>query len=166
MVSGGGLLVGGLVIVLSRIDSRLIHGQVIEAWLPFLRVARVVVADNVTAQDSMAQAAMGLAMPDTVEVRHTTLEQFDASAVATDDVPTLVLFRDVASAVFARAHGLPNGLLTLGNVHSGPGRHAVSRSVFLTDAEEAQLSKLSESGMDVTIQSLPSEAPQRVHRAA
>ncbi len=153
-------------IVLSRIDSRLIHGQVIEAWLPFLRVARVVVADDVTAKDSMAQAAMGLAVPETVQVLHTTLAQLDAGALAKDDVPTLVLFRDVAAVVFARAHGLPDGPLTLGNVHAGPGRHPVSRSVFLTADEEVQLSKLTESGMDVTIQSVPSEAPQRVHRAA
>jgi mannose/fructose/N-acetylgalactosamine-specific phosphotransferase system component IIB len=160
------LLVWCFVIVLSRVDSRLIHGQVVEAWLPFLRVARVIVVDDVTARDPMAQAAMGLAVPETVAVLHTRLEDFDPAPVARDEIPTLVLFRDVGAAVFARARGLPNGPLTLGNVHAGPGRHARSRSVFLTELEEAQLSTLAESGMDVMIQSLPSEAPQRVHRAA
>ncbi len=153
-------------IVLSRIDSRLIHGQVIEAWLPYLRVTRVVVADDTTAADTFAQAAMGLAVPDSVEVRHTTLAGLDARALANDAVPTLILFRDVPAAIAARELGLPNGRLTLGNVHAGPGRHAVSRSVFLTVGEETQLAALQSSGMDVVIQAVPSEAPVPVPRAA
>lgn len=146
-------------IVLSRIDSRLIHGQVIEAWVPFLGVRRIVVADDATAGDPMAQAAMGLAMPEAVEVVHTTLARFDAPALAKDDVRTLVLFRDVAGAVAARERGLPDGALTVGNVHAGPGREALTRSVFLSPTERAQLSALAASGMDVAVQTVPSEAP-------
>lgn len=149
-------------IVASRIDSRLIHGQVIEAWLPFLKVARIVVADDVAAGDSLAQAAMSLAVPESVQVVHTTLAALDARRLAADPVPTLILFRDVAAVMVARERGLPDGRVTVGNVHAGPGRHAVSRSVFLTAGEEDQLSALGRSGMDVVIQAVPSEAPQRV----
>ena len=42
------------VIVLNRIDNRLIHGQVIEAWLPHLHIERVVVADDEAAADAPA----------------------------------------------------------------------------------------------------------------
>lgn len=153
-------------IVLSRIDNRLIHGQVIEAWLPHLRVRRLVVADDATAFDAMAQAAMGLAVPESVEVVHVAIDALDARALSADAVPTLILFRDVSGAVRARQHGLPDGRLTVGNVHAGPGRHAVSRSVFLTADEAAQLDALGASGMDVVIQAVPSEAPLKVPRAA
>jgi PTS system mannose-specific IIB component len=157
---------GVVVIVLSRIDNRLIHGQVIEAWLPHLRVRRLVVADDATAVDALAQAAMGLAVPESVEVVHVTVDGLDAKALSADAVPTLILFRDVASAVRARQHGLPDGRLTVGNVHAGPGRQAVSRSVFLSTDEAAQLDALGASGMDVVIQAVPSEAPQRLTKAA
>jgi mannose/fructose/N-acetylgalactosamine-specific phosphotransferase system component IIB len=157
---------GVVVIVLSRIDNRLIHGQVIEAWVPHLRVRRLVVADDVTANDAMAQAAMGLAVPESVEVLHTTVDSLDARALSADAVPTLILFRDVEGAVRARAHGLPDGRLTVGNVHAGPGRAPVSRSVFLTVDEAAKLDALGTSGMDVVIQAVPSETPVRVSRAA
>lgn len=146
-------------IVSSRIDSRLIHGQVVEAWLPHLRVKRLVVADDATATDSMAQAAMALAVPESVEVVHTSIAHLDATALAADAVPTLILFRDVAAALTARANGLPNGLLTLGNVHAGPGRHPVSRSVFLTNDETSLLNELAATGLDVVIQAVPSEKP-------
>ncbi len=145
-------------IVASRIDSRLIHGQVIEAWLPHLRVARVVVADDRTAADSMAQAAMALAVPEAVEVVHSPIAQLDLAHLRSDSVRTLLLFRDVSSALAARERGLPDGRLVLGNVHSGPGREQLSRSVFLTNDEQRQLSQLTTSGMEVVLQAVPSDA--------
>ncbi len=145
-------------ISLSRIDSRLIHGQVIEAWLPHLRIQRVVVADDTAAKDDFARAAYELAMPEDVEVVLAPVDKLDFSALASDSVRTLVLFRDVPAAVAARAHGLPDGTLNLGNVHAGPGRVAVSRSVFLDDADTAALRHLAEGGMRVQLQSVPSES--------
>ena len=48
-------------IVLNRIDNRLIHGQVVEAWLPHLHIERIVVADDEAAGDPLTSAAMQLA---------------------------------------------------------------------------------------------------------
>ena len=144
----------------SRVDSRLIHGQVIEAWLPFLQVDRVVVADDAAAHDELARAAYEMAVPPEVEVVLAPVDKLDFRALAEDSVCTLVLFRDVQAAVSAREHGLPNGTLNLGNVHAGPGRVAVSRSVFLDDADQRALQWLSESGMRVQVQAVPGESPQ------
>jgi len=154
------------VIVSSRIDSRLIHGQVIEAWLPHLRVRRVVVADERTAGDAMAKAAMGLAVPESVELLYRSPTELQVESLSTDSVPTLLLFRDVEGAVAARRHGLPNGRLVLGNVHAGPGRTQLSRSVFLTDPERQQLLDLAASGMEVVVQAIPSDVATGFPRAA
>lgn len=153
---------GVAVIALSRVDSRLIHGQVIEAWLPFLKVDRVVVADDVAAHDDLARAAYEMAVPPEVEVVLAPVEKLDFHALAEDSVRTLVLFRDVKAAVSAREHGLPDGTLNLGNVHAGPGRVAVSRSVFLDDADQQALRHLAQSGMRVQVQAVPGEAPASV----
>ncbi len=147
-------------ITLSRVDSRLIHGQVIEAWLPYLKVDRVVVADDAAAHDDLARAAYELAVPPEVEVVLAPVDKLDFRALAQDSVRTLLLFRDVRSAVFARERGLPNGTLNLGNVHAGPGRVAVSRSVFLDDADKLALQHLAEGGMSVQVQAVPNESPQ------
>lgn len=147
-------------IVTSRIDSRLIHGQVVEAWVPHLKVARLVVADDTAAADPLAKVAFGLAVPPGVELVVAPVAQVDFATLAADGVRTLVLFRDVPSAVAARAAGLPSGPLNLGNVHSGPGRVAVSRSVFLDDGDARALASLRDGGMAVSIQAVPAEPPQ------
>lgn len=155
----------GAVIVLSRVDSRLIHGQVVEAWLPYLNVRRVVVADDEVAGDDFAKAAMGLAVPPSVEVVTQRIESLDFSALASDSVRTMVLFRDVSSVMSGRQHGLPDGLLNLGNVHAGPGRSAVSRSVYLSIDEREQLEHLGRHGMQIVIQAVPGEKPTGLAKA-
>ena len=147
-------------IVLSRIDSRLIHGQVIEAWLPHLGVKRVVVADDDAALDPLAKAAYAMAIPDDVELILASVKDIDFQELAGDGVPTLVLFREVKSAVAAREWGLPDGMLNVGNVHSGPGRVSVSRSVYLDSSDSSALAMLAQSGMTVLVQAVPSEAAQ------
>ncbi len=147
-------------IVLSRVDSRLIHGQVIEAWLPYLNVRRVVVADDETAVDDFAKAAMGLAVPSSVEIVTQRIGLVDFVGLAADAVRTMVLFRDVSGVVCGREHGLPDGLINLGNVHAAPGRSAVSRSVYLSPGEREQLKGLGRNGMQIVIQAVPNEKPQ------
>jgi PTS system mannose-specific IIB component len=147
------------VIAWSRIDSRLIHGQVIEAWLPHLSVKRVVVADDDAAKDPLARAAYEMAIPPEVELVLSPIADLDFEGLKTDAVRTLLLFRDVKSVVAARARGLPDGLLNVGNVHAGPGRVSVSRSVFLDEGDSQALTSLAHEGMDVRVQAVPSDPP-------
>jgi mannose/fructose/N-acetylgalactosamine-specific phosphotransferase system component IIB len=147
------------VIVLSRIDSRLVHGQVIEAWLPHLDVRRLVVADDEAAEDALAKAAFGLVVPPEVEVLTTPVTGTDFRSLAGDRVRTLVLFRTVGDVVRARAAGLPDGTLNVGNLHAAPGKTALTRSVYLDRTEAQALATLREGGMNVVIQAVPNEVP-------
>jgi mannose/fructose/N-acetylgalactosamine-specific phosphotransferase system component IIB len=146
------------VISLIRIDSRLIHGQVIETWLPHLKIQRIIVADDFAVADPLVRTAIGLAVPPDVEVSLARIDDVPFRKLEMDATRTLVLLRDVPAAMRAYARGLV-GPLNLGNVHAGPLRHAVSRSVFLTEGERAQLLAMSRDGLAVTIQAVPSETP-------
>jgi PTS system mannose-specific IIB component len=147
------------VITLVRVDNRLIHGQVVEAWLPFLKVSRVVVADDEAASSPLIRAAMALAVQSAIEVLIQPLAQVDFAGVSRDGVRTLVLLRDVASVPFAKAHGLAMEHLNLGNVHFGTGRRQVSPSVFLAEAELQALQGLAQDGVRVEAQAVPGEKP-------
>jgi mannose/fructose/N-acetylgalactosamine-specific phosphotransferase system component IIB len=136
----------------------LIHGQVLEAWLPYLKAERVVVADDEAAANPLMRAAMAMAVPLQIEVVLSPLEDTDFEALESDPKRTLVLLRDVAAAVKARAHGLPAGPLNVGNVHAGTGRIQITRSIFLNELERGQLRKLGDEGMGVTLQAVPTEA--------
>jgi PTS system mannose-specific IIB component len=147
------------VIALVRVDNRLIHGQVVEAWLPYLKVSRVVVADDEAASSPLIRAAMALAVQSAIEVQILPLAQVDFAALSRDNVRTLVLLRDVAAVPFAKAHGLALEHLNLGNVHFGTGRRQVSPSVFLAEAELQALQGLAREGVKVDAQAVPAEKP-------
>jgi len=147
------------VISFLRIDSRLIHGQVVEAWLPGLKVARVAVADDEAAHSPLMKVAMGLAVPPELEVDILPLRDTPFAAYAGDKMKTLLLLRDVQALLEARKLGLPQTRVNLGNVHHGPMRRAVSTSVFLNAEEMDQLKRLHEDGWDIEARGVPSERP-------
>jgi len=147
------------VITFLRIDSRLIHGQVVEAWLPGLKVARVVVADDEAAHSPLMKTAMGLAVPPELEVDIRPLDEVPFPEIAADSIRTLLLLRDIPALIEATRRGLPVSRVNLGNVHHGPMRKQVSASVFLNAEEMEQLKKLHDSGVDIEARGVPSERP-------
>jgi len=62
-------------ILLTRIDNRLIHGQVGMTWTNTLGANLVVVADDKAANDETQQNLMDMAIPDSAESRFFTLEK-------------------------------------------------------------------------------------------
>ena len=146
-------------IELLRVDNRLIHGQVVESWLPELRVRRVLVADDEAAQSPLVRAAMGLAVPADIEVVIQPLQGMDFAALAADGVKSLLLVREVGGAVTALERGLPAVTVQLGNVHFVSGRKQLTPSVFLSPSELAQLKMLAERGCTIEARAVPGEKP-------
>jgi mannose/fructose/N-acetylgalactosamine-specific phosphotransferase system component IIB len=145
------------VISLVRVDNRLIHGQVVEAWLPALKAERIVVADDEAATNSLVRAAMGLAVPLQIAVRIEALFSVPYSSLNADSVRTLLLVRDVAGVIAAHERGLKLTHLNLGNIHFERGRQRVSASVFLSQTELDQLKALAEQGVEVEARAVPSD---------
>src|SRR5439155_1215011 len=50
-------------VAMVRVDNRLVHGQVLEAWLPALDATAILVADDEAAGNVLARSAMTLAIP-------------------------------------------------------------------------------------------------------
>ena len=55
-------------ITLVRVDNRLVHGQILEAWVPFLRASCIVVVDDRVASDYYCETVIRMAVPREVEV--------------------------------------------------------------------------------------------------
>ena len=146
-------------IALVRVDNRLIHGQVVEAWLPDLKISRILVADDSAAGSALTRAAMGLAVPQAVKVEIAPLSSADFAGAAASPERVLVLLRDVAAALRARELGLPIDALNLGNIHFAPGRVQVNASVYLSPAELVALRALAASGAAVEVRAVPKEKP-------
>ena len=149
-------------IVLIRVDNRLLHGQILEAWVPGLRIQQVVIADDEAAANPLALAAMTLCVPPELPIEVKPVREVDYAALAADRSRTLVLLRDVADLSKAQAAGLTAQLaptVNVGNVHFAPGRHAVTPSVFLGAPELQALRTLEGEGFAIEARAIPAEPP-------
>jgi PTS system mannose-specific IIB component len=150
------------VIALVRVDNRLLHGQVLEAWMPRLGATTVVVADDEAALSPLARAAMTLCVPCEIPARVERLADVDFAGLAESKAVVMVLVRDVAGLIEATKRGLTPArapLLNLGNVHFEVGRRPVTPSVFLTAGELESLKGLAAAGFVVEARAVPTEAP-------
>jgi N-acetylgalactosamine PTS system EIIB component len=150
------------VITLVRVDNRLLHGQILEAWVPRLAIDQVIVADDEAAASDLAKAAMTLCVPPELPVRILALADVDFAAIARSRAKVLVLVRDPVGLARARAAGLTPALapkVNLGNVHFGPGRRQVTPSVFLSDDDLRAVREVVAAGFEVEARAIPSEPP-------
>ena len=150
-------------VALIRVDNRLVHGQVLEAWLPALDAHGVLVADDEAAGNVLARSAMALAIPPKVQFQVLKLsaaaDLLRAGGKGVPGVRTLLLVRDVRDAIALAENGLAIPRLNLGNVHFANGRRQVAPSVYLDAGEMEALSRLASRGTEVEVRAVPSEHP-------
>jgi N-acetylgalactosamine PTS system EIIB component len=150
------------VIALVRVDNRLLHGQILETWLPWLGARSVLVADDDAAASPLARAAMTLAVPAGLEAAILPLGEVRWAEVAASPERILVLVRDLTDLERAIAAGLtPVGApaVNLGNVHYSTGRRPITASVYLSGEELEVLRRLAARGFGVDARAVPTEPP-------
>jgi PTS system mannose-specific IIB component len=148
-------------VALIRVDNRLVHGQVLEAWLPALDAHGVLVADDEAAGNVLARSAMALAIPPKVQFQvlkvSAAADLLRPGGKGVPGVRTLLLVRDVRDALALGESGVAIPRLNLGNVHFANGRRQVAPSVYLDEGEMDALSRLSSLGTEVVARAVPSE---------
>jgi PTS system mannose-specific IIB component len=146
-----------------RIDNRLIHGQIIETWLPYTGATALIVANDQLAGDILQQEIMSLAIPQTVSSAFVGVEGV-AEAIhrfrAKDAADVLVLFSSCSDAKRAYDSGFAYDILNIGNVHYSPGKHQISPSVALSDEDEGCLKQLSKKGVILDFRCVPNDPVQ------
>jgi PTS system mannose-specific IIB component len=146
--------------LLVRIDNRLVHGQVIEAWMPALQARSLFVVDDEAATDPLARTCMCLALCESqaLEVLQTEEAAKRLSPGGAGLRPsTIVLLREVATATALARAGVRFPQLNLGNVHFRAGRRQVAPSIYLDAAELSALEELQQGGTDVSARAVPSD---------
>lgn len=146
-------------IVLVRVDQRLLHGQVVEGWVPFLKADGLVVADDRAASDPISTIALTAACPAKVKLSVLALQDAAAAAAkgALPGARTLVLVGSIAALEKIWGAGFRADHVNVGNVPIAEGRARVTPSVALSPAEVKALDRIAQDGVDVEVRAVPRE---------
>jgi PTS system mannose-specific IIB component len=149
---------------LVRIDNRLIHGQIIETWLPYTGATVVIVANDSLAGDVLQQEIMSLAIPETIKSTFVgvdrVVETVSRLRSERESSAILVLFSNCADAKRAYDSGFAYEVLNVGNVHYSPGKRQISPSVALSSEDEGCLKQLSRKGVTLDFRCVPNDPVQ------
>ena len=149
---------------LVRIDNRLIHGQIIETWLPYVRATDLVVVNDELAADVLQQEIMSLAIPQSVRCVFwyvtEVVNEIDRLAAMGKKGRLLILFSNCSDAKRVYDLGFTFPTLNVGNIHYTPGRHQISPSVALSDEDEGCLRYLSKQGVGLDFRCVPNDPVQ------
>jgi PTS system mannose-specific IIB component len=142
-----------------RVDNRLIHGQVVEAWVPFVGARHILVGNDDLAGDELQQEIMSLAIPRAVESAFLPIDQLAAdprvSGPGRDS--TLLLFSSCLDVRRAVEKGLALELLNVGNLHYAQGKRQLSPSVSLGAEDESCLRFLMSKGVELDFRCVPND---------
>ena len=144
---------------LIRVDSRLVHGQIIETWLPFLKATRIVVVNDEVADSFFRETVIRMAVPREVEVLIYGVDEFGSSDITrqNENVRTIVLFSGVNDVARAWAAGFRFKTLNIGNLYSENCKLQCSTSVCLADEDIDDIRFLLDSGVRMELRSVPSD---------
>lgn len=145
-----------------RVDNRLVHGQIIETWLPYTDAARLVVCNEQLAGDPFQQQIMLLAVPSRITVSFVTAEELTETlgASAAHNEKILVLFATCADARKAFSMGADMRTLNIGNLHYSPGKLQLCAHVALDAADMQCLSFFKEQGVELDFRCVPNDPVQ------
>lgn len=147
-----------------RIDNRLVHGQVIAAWLPHLRARILVVANNELAGDGLRREIMCLAVPSDITFLccpvSDTADTLRRIRISSPDEHVLVLFADCADARAAYLAGAVFQVLNLGNLHYGPGKEQICEHIALSQDDRNCLQYFTDQGVEIDFRCVPTATPK------
>ena len=152
-------------ILLTRIDNRLIHGQVATQWSGVLGVNLLLVANDNVAGDEFRQGLMNMAAPAYAQTRYFSIEKTCAIIDKASDAQKIFIICETPQDVLRLVEGgVPIKKCNIGNMHMAEGKRQVATSVAVDDADVATFRKLQELGVELEIKRVPDIAAEDVNK--
>ena len=150
-------------IVMTRVDHRLLHGQVAFTWVKFTGADCILIANDAVAANDLRMSALRLAKPEGVKL---VMKSVDDSIKAinsgvTDKYKLFVITESIADAqrLCQGVAGTERAIteLNLGGIKVEDGKRQISKAVFVSDKECDMVRELEASGTHCYVQMVPSD---------
>ena len=152
-------------ILLTRIDNRLIDGQVATQWTNYIGANLILVANDEVAGNKMRQGLMDLAAPTGVATRYFTIEKtINVIHKAADRQKIFIVCESPQDVLKLVEGGVPITKVNIGNMHMAEGKRQVAGVVCVDDSDVAAFRELRERGVELEIQKVPGEPKENVEK--
>lgn len=150
--------------MLTRIDNRLVHGQVGVTWTKTLGANLIVVVDDDVAKDPLQQQLMAVtAEAAGAGIRFFTVQQtIDTIHKAAPSQRIFLICKTPEVVRKLVDGGVPIKEVNVGNMHFSTGKKQLSKKVFVDDKDLEDLHYIKSKGVNVFIQDVPGDRKQQI----
>lgn len=149
--------------IFTRIDSRLIHGQIYSQWCRYCGCTMIVVANDETAASNFKQGLMDMAVPSAIETRYWSLNE---TAIRIKDLKSdekiFLIVEKPGDLVHLINAGLKIDQVNIGNMQLEADRHQVTPTIAVNQDDINAFRQLKELGVKMEIKNVPSAAPEDI----
>ncbi|MFV0379869.1 MAG: PTS N-acetylgalactosamine transporter subunit IIB [Anaerorhabdus sp.] len=152
-------------IVLTRIDNRLIHGQVATQWCGVVGANLLLVANDAVSTDEFRQGLMDMAAPAYAQTRYFSIQKTIDIIGKASDAQKIALICETPQDVLRLVEGgVPIKHVNIGNMHMADGKRQVATSVAVDDADVDAFKKLQDLGVELEIKRVPDTAKEDINK--
>lgn len=151
-------------ILLTRIDNRLIHGQVGVTWTMTLGANLILVADDETSENQLMQQLMATtAKSSGAGVRFFSIQKtIDIIHKAADRQKIFIVCKTPKQVRLLLEGGVPIKEVNVGNMHFSQGKRQISKKVYVDDEDMLDLKAIKDAGVELYIQDVPGDLKEPI----
>ena len=146
-------------LVLTRIDDRLIHGQVMTAWIKNKKATQVVIVDDLVAEDDYMIEVLEMAIPEEIAIGIFNKEDGVTFFSQGVDEPTILLVKGPEVLNYLVDHGINIEEVDVGGMGAGNDRSVLYKNISTSSEENDQFRALLGKNVNVFIQVMPNNKP-------
>lgn len=143
-----------------RVDDRLIHGQTIVAWCPFLNIKEIIAIDDESSKNPMLQSIMTMGVPKHYKTHIVSLEQATTILAQPSEDNRIIIVKypqclEALETEVKQAEGIVLG--NLAKREDTPYKLGGATGIFYVSEQDiATLDRFVEAGTSVVFKQLPS----------
>lgn len=142
-----------------RIDDRLIHGQVAAFWCNTLKAQRIMVANDLVANDELQKSVLRMVAPPGVATSIITKARAaeNINAGKYDSERVMLILKSPGDALDLIKLGVEIKIINVGNMAHHDNTVQIKRSINVTQEDIENFKRLSEDGVTLTSIMVPDE---------
>ncbi len=146
-------------IKMTRVDHRLLHGQVAFTWIRQVGADCILIANDAVTKDELRMSVLRMAKPQGVKlVMKSVDDSIKALTSGVTDKYNLFIITESIEDAWRLCKDVPAiRELNIGGVKVEDGKRQISEAVFVSDGECARIRELDAAGVHVFVQMTPSE---------
>jgi len=150
-------------VVLYRVDDRLIHGQVVEGWIPELKITEIDIVSEKIKNDLFTQNIMKFSTPSGIKLKFLDIDL--AAEYLMKEAPRskeniLVLLPNLFYAAELAKKEVKMNFINIGGMHYSAGKNfSIGKAIFLNEEDCSHLKFLNSKGIKIEGKGVPNDKP-------